>query len=84
MEETSWTSKEETVQEMKQNSLILETHQLFVVFAGKVDTTGGHVQKQIWKQKQNSHEAVLVKNKILDQWVIWYYKILYYSMVRNE
>ena len=51
---------------------------------GKSGHNRGHVQRQIWQHKQNSHEAVLAKNKMLDQWVIWYYKILYYSMVRNE
>ena len=48
------------------NSLILEIHQLFVVFVGKVDTTGGHVQGQIQQQKQNSQETGPAKNKILD------------------
>ena len=65
------------------NSLILEIHQLFVVFVRKVDTTRGHVQGQIWQQKQNSQETVTAKNKILDQLVSWSNRILYYSMVRR-
>ena len=51
---------------------------------GKVDTTRGHVQRLLCEKKHNSHEMVLSKNRMFDQWVTWYYKILYYGMVRNK